>query len=84
MLQFAFDACKISNLLLIYNFEVTHQFYNEEFLQSMDSNYGLVDENITTKFVNKMKRINEKIKSYSDFFRHIRFGGETLYNNIDL
>ena len=63
-LQLAFDACKISNQLLVFAIESAKAFITDSMCDILDSRYGFAHDGLVTFFQNRIKEIKTKVVTY--------------------
>eukprot|EP01038_Epipyxis_sp_PR26KG_P005378 gene5378-7456_t len=63
-LQTAFDACKISNQLLIFSIESAKTFIIDDVARKLDARHGFIPTNVMEFFKNRIVEIKSRVTNY--------------------
>ena len=71
-----FEAGKITNHLLIFNYTASQQFLTNrsEFIKKIDENYGVLEEKEVQEFLQKIHKLKEEIKTYKSLLEFLGLG----------
>ncbi len=72
-LQRVFDACKVSNQMLVFNLEMIRLFIIPGFEGIVDSNYGLAPEQVVQNFRSHIKKIKTHLTNHRVMVQAIAF-----------
>lgn len=59
-----FDFAKVSNQLLIFTFLTSQTFINPEFIEKLESNYGVIETEDAESFISKVEELKRKVDNY--------------------
>ena len=71
ILRQIFELAKVSNQLLIFIFLTSKTFINQEFLEKLSNNYGVIDTDEAEEFISKVEILKKKIDTYDKMFEHL-------------
>ena len=71
IMKMVFNFARVSNYLLIFTFMSSRRFINEEFMERLSKNYGVINQIEGEKFLNQLDDLTNKIDTYEKMFEYI-------------